>query len=90
MYINNALAASKYMHEPLVPMLFPVLGAHISGAEFQHLDLSWRELCGQRNLLGAHKPLREIVNRQSQISVSVEKKSHYSTHNPFLITLITN
>ena len=27
--------ASKDMHETLVPMLFPVLGAHISGAEFQ-------------------------------------------------------
>ena len=26
---------SKDMHEPLVPMLFPALGAHISGAEFQ-------------------------------------------------------
>ena len=25
---------SKDMHEPLVPMLFPILGAHISGAEF--------------------------------------------------------
>ena len=30
---------SKDMHEPLVPMLFPVLGAHISGAEFQYPDL---------------------------------------------------
>ena len=38
---------SKDMHEPLVPMLFPPLGAHISGAEFQHLDLTWKELCGQ-------------------------------------------
>ena len=34
---------SKDMHEPLVPMLFPVLGAHISGAEFQYPDLSWKE-----------------------------------------------
>ena len=38
--------ASKDMHEPLVPMLFPILGAHISGAEFQYPDLSWKELCG--------------------------------------------
>ena len=38
---------SKDMHEPLVPMLFPVLGAHISGAEFQYPDLTWKELCGQ-------------------------------------------
>ena len=28
--------ASNDMHEPLVPMFFPVLGAHISGAEFQY------------------------------------------------------
>ena len=38
---------SKDMHEPLVPMLFPVLGAHISCAEFQYPDLTWKELCGQ-------------------------------------------
>ena len=28
--------ASKDMHEPLVPMLFPVLGAQVSDAEFQY------------------------------------------------------
>jgi type III secretion system FlhB-like substrate exporter len=28
--------ASKDMHEPLVPMLFPVLGAHISVQKNQH------------------------------------------------------
>ena len=39
--------ASKDMHEPLVPMLFPSLGAHISGAEFQYPDRSWKEMCGQ-------------------------------------------
>ncbi len=38
--------ASKDMYEPLVPMLFPVLGAHISGAEFQYPDLTWKEMCG--------------------------------------------
>ena len=38
---------SKDMHEPLVPMLFPILGAHISGSEFQYPDLSWKEPCGQ-------------------------------------------
>ena len=37
---------SKDMHEPLVPMLFPALGAHISGAEFQYPDRSWKETCG--------------------------------------------
>ena len=30
---------SKDMHDPLVPMLFPILGAHISGTEFQYPDL---------------------------------------------------
>ena len=35
--------ASKDMHESLVPMLFPSLGAHISGTEFQYPDLSWKE-----------------------------------------------
>lgn len=37
---------SKDMVEPLVPMFFPILGAHISGAEFQYPDLSWKEPCG--------------------------------------------
>ena len=35
------------MHEPLVPMFFPSLGAHISGAEFQYPDNKWLEMCGQ-------------------------------------------
>ena len=39
--------ASKDMREPLVPMLFPILGAHISGSEFQYPDLTWKEMCGQ-------------------------------------------
>lgn len=34
------------MHEALVPMLFPVLGAHMSGSEFQYPDLTWKEPCG--------------------------------------------
>ena len=38
--------ASVNMHEPLVPMFFPVLGAHISGAEFQYPDNSWKEMTG--------------------------------------------
>ena len=37
---------SKDMREPLVPMLFPALGAHVSGAEFQYPDHTWKELCG--------------------------------------------
>ena len=37
---------SKDNYEPFVPMFFPVLGAHISGAEFQYPDNSWKELTG--------------------------------------------
>ena len=40
---------SGNMQEPLVPMLFPVLGAHISGTEFQYPDFSWKELTGKCN-----------------------------------------
>jgi len=46
--------ASKDMYEPLVPMFFPVLGAHISGAEFQYPDNSWKELTGMMANLVAH------------------------------------
>lgn len=31
--------ASKDMYEPLIPMFFPILGAHVSGSEFQYPDL---------------------------------------------------
>ena len=45
--------ASQDMHEPLVPMLFPSLAAHISGAEFQYPDRAWKETCGlMANLVG--------------------------------------
>ena len=37
---------SKDMHQPLVPMLFPILGAHVSGAEFMYPDQSWKDMCG--------------------------------------------
>ena len=38
---------SKSMHEPLVPMLFPVLGAQVSDAEFSVSDVNWKGVCGQ-------------------------------------------
>ena len=34
---------SKDMREPLVPILFPILGAHICDAKFQYPDLTWKE-----------------------------------------------
>ena len=58
---------SKDMHEPLVPMLFPVLGAHISGAEFQYPDLSWKEPCGMMANLVA-----ETGGNKGQLSTLVE------------------
>ena len=45
---------SGNMQEPLVPMLFPVLGAHISGTEFQYPDFSWKEPTGMMANLVAH------------------------------------
>ena len=45
---------SENMEEPMVPMFFPVLGAHISGAEFQYPDNSWKEPTGMMVNLVAH------------------------------------
>ena len=44
--------ASNDMHEPIVPMIFPVLGAHVGGAKFMYPDLIWKELFGMmKNLV---------------------------------------
>ena len=45
---------SVNMQEPMVPMFFPVLGAHISGTEFQYPDNSWKETTGMMTNLVAH------------------------------------
>ena len=45
---------SKGMQEPIVPMLFPPLGAHICGSEFQYPDYSWKEPTGMMCNLVAH------------------------------------
>ena len=39
--------ASKDMHEPLVPMFFPALAAHLKDVEFMYSDNKYYELCGQ-------------------------------------------
>ena len=44
---------SRDMHQPLVPTLFPILGAHISVAEFMYPDQSWKEMCGMMTHLVA-------------------------------------
>lgn len=59
--------ASKDMHQPLVPMLFPILGAHICGAEFQYPDLSWKEMCGMMANLVA-----ESGGNKGQLGMLVE------------------
>ena len=47
------MQATKDMREPLVPMLFPVLGAHVSASKFRYPDNTWKELCGMMaNLVG--------------------------------------
>ena len=69
--------ATKDMHEPLVPMLFPILGAHVSGAEFQYPDLTWKELCGQMaNLVaesGGNKGQLSHLVEEESIALQVEK-----------------
>ncbi|MBP5339594.1 MAG: hypothetical protein J6Z14_09910 [Prevotella sp.] len=39
--------ASKDMREPLVPMAFPALAAHLADVEFMYCDNKYYELCGQ-------------------------------------------
>ena len=58
---------SKDMHAPLIPMLFPILGAHVRGSEFQYPDLTWKELCGQMANLVA-----ESGGNKGQLSLLVE------------------
>ena len=58
---------SKDMHQPLVPMIFPVLAAHVSGVEFKYPNNEWRELCGMMaNLVG------ESGCNKGQLSLLVE------------------
>ena len=59
--------ASKEIQEPLVPMFFPVLGAHISGTEFQYPDLSWKETTGMMANLVA-----KSGDNKGQLSLIVE------------------
>ena len=58
---------SKDMHAPLLPMLFPVLGAKISNAEFQYPSGQWLELCGQMAAL-----VPDSGNNKGQLGLLVE------------------
>ena len=44
---------SPDMREPITPMLFPILSAHICGAEWKYPDNSWQEVCGMMGALVA-------------------------------------
>ena len=57
---------SKDMHDPLVPMLFPILGAHISGTEFQYPDLTWKAHYGQMD-----NPVTDTGSNKAQLSTLV-------------------
>ena len=67
MHQNPALAGVKRHPKPLVPMLFPILGVHISNTEFQYPDLRKKEPCGQMAHLVA-----ENGGNKGQLSSLVE------------------
>ena len=74
---------SKDVQEPLVPMLFPILGAHISGTEFQYPDLTWKETCGMMANLVA-----ESGGNKGQLSYLIEAICHgFRQHDEATTTL---
>ncbi len=54
---------SKDTQGPLFPMLFPILGAHMSGVEFPYPDLIWKDFSGQMAHL---KPKVEIIKADNE------------------------
>ena len=67
--------ASKDMHEPLVPMFFPVLGAHLCEVEVMYSDNKYYELCGQMgHLIGPSGCTLELFPVQWRFFCSVVKK----------------
>ena len=58
---------SPDMREAIVPMVFPALGAYISGSEFQYPDLTWKETCGQMAHLVAESGMGK-----GQLTVCIE------------------
>ncbi len=62
------------MHEPLLPMLSPVLGAKISNAEFQYPSGQWLEMCGQQ---AARTSATTICRRKNHHNFHREIKWHH-------------
>ena len=56
---------SEDMHEPLFPMLFPLLAAHVGCTEFLYPDLTWKDLCGQMANLVADSGANKAHETQS-------------------------
>ena len=79
MYPSPPLTGLERLHDPLVPMLFPVLGAHMSDAEFQYPDLTWKEPCGQMANL-----VSDTGGNKGQLSLLVEdeRDSCHSSSRP--------
>ena len=77
--------AVEDIQEPLVPMFFPILGAHISGAEFQYPDNSWKEPTGMMANLVAHsgdnkgqlKPLADAICRDFRQHDKAEEDKYW-------------
>ncbi len=67
---------SPDMHEAVVPMLFPVLAAHVSETEFMYPDNTWKEMCGMlAHLIG------ESGMGKGQLTGCVEAVCHdFCTH----------
>lgn len=55
------------MHEPLLPMLPPILGTKISNAEFQYPSGQWFEMCGQQAAL-----IADSAGNKGQLGLLVE------------------
>ena len=83
--------ASKDMHAPLLPMLFPVLGAKISHTEWQYPSGQWLEPCGQQAVLVADSAgnkgqlgmLVEAINRDFRKSDAEELRKYLQYQKAF-------
>lgn len=61
--------ASKEMRKTLVPIIFPILGAHISGSEFH----SWKELLA---LFGLKSSTSACICRLSEPTFAQSREQH--------------
>ena len=70
---------SKDTNQPLVPMLFPILGAHMTGTEFLYPDQTWKEPCGiMANLMAK----ATVTSVNCQIRLRVRRRLILMYHRP--------